>query len=245
MAYTHPSVFSSVSTHFFKTNFTEYYSKFPSAGHAPANGHALLPRSNQDIYPAHSSFPSQHLSGHPLNNFLSYPPNSYPPTSSHFEPISGHSQLPLLPDHPISDDESSALPPIEHILNQVAKPASKVAGARYSAKSKGKAKALDEYPAATRGTKRKTTSEPGEEVEAKRPRNSTRGRQSGSLNYCKEDLDILMEVAREVLPIGARGWEEVGRRFNEMAKSINRPTRPYKSLELKLKNVCLIILSHL
>ncbi|KAF7764000.1 hypothetical protein Agabi119p4_8537 [Agaricus bisporus var. burnettii] len=73
-------------------------------------------------------------------------------------------------------------------------------------------------------------------VEPKRPR-ATRGRTKNSPNYTQQDLDVLLDITREVLPIGARGWEEVGRRFNEIAIKMSRPTRPAKSLELKVKNL--------
>ncbi|XP_006459572.1 hypothetical protein AGABI2DRAFT_116534 [Agaricus bisporus var. bisporus H97] len=237
-----------------------FFPTFPP-GLTPANGHAPPPRSNQDIfYPTPLSLPTLHQSPpapHPLiNNQL--PPNygvhaapiSYPSMSvpAALVPDPSTSQIPLLPAA-VSDDESSVLPPVEELLSKVAVPAPKKAGARRSTKAKGKAKALDEYPTATRGTKRKSMDDTAEEVEAKRPRSDPaeevkpevkpkrRGRVKNSPNYFKKDLDLLLEITREVLPIGARGWEEVGKRFNEMAAKMGRPTRPAKSLELKVKNL--------
>jgi hypothetical protein len=163
------------------------------------------------VYPAHLSFLSQQLNGGHPNNFLSQPANfyflaAYSPATLHFEPTSGLSQLPLLPEFPISNDESLSLPPVEEILKSVAKPASKVAGTHHLVKSKGKGKALDEYPTIIRGTKHKMLSGPVEEVVPKWAHAQTRGCQSGSFNYLKKDLDILMQVACGILPIGVQGW---------------------------------------
>ena len=67
------------------------------------------------------------------------------------------------------------------------------------------------------------------------------GRQPGSFNYTPSDLDALLDIVSEQLPIGQSSWEEVTRRFNEWAKESGRPARTQKPLKTKFESVSICI----
>lgn len=110
------------------------------------------------------------------------------------------------------------------------KPVSKVAGSRrpvtaVSAKVKGKQKAVP---------KRKGQ-DLVDEPDAKRIKR--RGRVAGTANYSDEDLDALLDLLEEYLPVGGLSWNAVTTSFNEWAVTSGRPERSPKSLEAKFKQV--------
>lgn len=86
--------------------------------------------------------------------------------------------------------------------------------------------------------KRKASKAHSQEPEAKKGKG---GRPMGSSNFTKEDLlEGLLPAVRETLPAGAKGWKRIGEAFNEYAASVGRPSRPFKSLENKFKQVCFL-----
>jgi hypothetical protein len=135
---------------------------------------------------------------------------------------------------PLPEDNDDDFPPADQILHQVARPASRVAGSHCAdpkGKGKGKAKATDQNAAESSkkvptGVKRK-------------------GRQAGASNYNEEDLDSLLEHARELLPLGEKGWKDVAEVFNRDATAAGRSVRTHKSLETKFKQVCFFALQSL
>ncbi|KAJ4471144.1 hypothetical protein C8J55DRAFT_522034 [Lentinula edodes] len=123
-----------------------------------------------------------------------------------------------------ADDEDD-FPPPSKILSEIARPATKVGGARHSvSKGKGKAKATPDV-------------DDDDTTSRKRKRGSQKGRTSGSSNYTDEDLGILFEILRRNLPLGQRAWSRCADEFNEQAEQQGRPTRLAKSLELKYKQL--------
>lgn len=68
-------------------------------------------------------------------------------------------------------------------------------------------------------------------------RKKQRGRASGAQNYSSEDLDALLDILEECLPLGGHAWNSAGDEFNTWAQENGRPSRTPKSLELKFKQV--------
>ena len=65
-----------------------------------------------------------------------------------------------------------------------------------------------------------------------------RGRTRGSPNYKFREVDILLDLVEEELPIASKGWRVVGSRFRDWAVIAQYPARTDRSLELKFKQVC-------
>ncbi|KAI0692693.1 hypothetical protein C8T65DRAFT_711342 [Cerioporus squamosus] len=63
------------------------------------------------------------------------------------------------------------------------------------------------------------------------------GRQLGSHNYNDEDVDAVLAIAQDVLPIGQNAWAEVTRRFNAWAEENGRPSRTQKPLKTKFESL--------
>jgi hypothetical protein len=122
------------------------------------------------------------------------------------------------------------------MLPQVARPALKVAGSRRPAtmiaKGKGKQRAVD-LPSKSTSTKRKAMAH-SEEPDVKK----RRGRTLGVANYSADDVDALLDMLEEHLPIGGIAWNNIGDMFSTWAKNNGRPSRAAKSLEAKFKQVC-------
>lgn len=73
------------------------------------------------------------------------------------------------------------------------------------------------------------------------------GRQPGSHNYNDDDIETVLDIAEDLLPIGQNAWAEVTRRFNTWAEDNGRPSRTQKPLKTKFESVsthgyrCLIV----
>lgn len=162
-------------------------------------------------------------------------PRGFPaPGPSHI-PVIDPALLPLPEDD--NEDSEEDLPPVEAMFRKPrSKPVEKVAGSRRpvtaaSAKSKGKQKVAP---------KRKAQDIP-EEPESKRVKRG-RGRVAGTSNYNDDDLDALLDLIEDVLPVGGLSWNSVTSSFNEWALLNSRPECSLKSLEAKFKQVCLCTL---
>ncbi|KAG6815925.1 hypothetical protein H0H93_008787 [Arthromyces matolae] len=134
---------------------------------------------------------------------------------------------------PLPDDDDDDFPPVDRILAKVARPAVKVGGARVRTTDvKGKGKARAEGPS----LKRKTPSTMGsEEPESKKPKRG--GRSAGVANYTNEDVEGLLDIVEEYLPIGGNAWNSCADEFSEWARENGRPVRTAKSLEAKFKQL--------
>jgi hypothetical protein len=67
------------------------------------------------------------------------------------------------------------------------------------------------------------------------------GRAAGVVNYSSDDLDALLDILEETLPIGAKAWNAARDHFCAWAVENGRPVRTTKSLEAKYKQVFFII----
>ena len=117
-----------------------------------------------------------------------------------------------------ADDDNDGFPPPNQL--STAHPAAKVAGAHRStpastSKQKGKAKAVPENHKRKRG-----------------------GYLSGTANYTDADMEQLLQIVLDLLPIGGKGWKLVEDDYNAWAKSNGRPVQTVASLENKYKTVC-------
>ncbi|TFK34826.1 hypothetical protein BDQ12DRAFT_669026 [Crucibulum laeve] len=113
------------------------------------------------------------------------------------------------------DDEDP--PPVTKLLKRISQPASKVAGSRRSAtdpKGKGKQKAINGPVASGSGTKKRKATTPASQLDAKKPR----GCASGAANYLKDDIDALMDILEEQLPLGGWAWNSASDEFNAWAE---------------------------
>lgn len=123
------------------------------------------------------------------------------------------------------------------------KATTKVAGHRNSKKPYLRA---SRSPCGSELPKQKAARKPAPSKAAKRPEAITvneqlekRGRPLGRVNFTDEDKQELLRVVRNALPLGGNSWKTVGDMFNEWAKHNRRPERPFKSLEVKFKAVCI------
>ena len=69
------------------------------------------------------------------------------------------------------------------------------------------------------------------------PSTSHTGRQPGAQNYSDNDIDTLLHITRDVLPIGGSMWARVTERFNIWARANGRPVRGQKPLKAKFEQV--------
>lgn len=121
---------------------------------------------------------------------------------------------------PADKDSDDDLPPTHKILETVARRTVKVAGARrLTASQSGNGKRRAVSPLGYAGGKKQ------------------RGRTSGAHNYSSEDIDALLDILEETLPLGGHAWNSAGDDFNTWAQENGRPSRTAKSLELKFKQV--------
>jgi hypothetical protein len=138
---------------------------------------------------------------------------------------------------PLPADHDNDFPPAHMILGTVARPSSKIAGARRflpEPKGKGKQHAADPgVPSRPAKGKRKAAS-PLRNTDGKKQRG---GRGAGSANYSSDDLDALCDILEESLPLGGHAWNSAGDEFNKWAEENDRPSRTPKSLEMKFKQV--------
>lgn len=75
------------------------------------------------------------------------------------------------------------------------------------------------------------------------PRNG-RGRRRGAINYRPKEVQTLLDLVEDELPVGAKGWKVVGARFRDWAVTAGYTARADRSLELKFKQVGGIPCSH-
>ncbi|KAH7919022.1 hypothetical protein BV22DRAFT_1051344 [Leucogyrophana mollusca] len=141
------------------------------------------------------------------------------PSSSGVPVVTDPMLLPLLKN---SDDD---FPPVSTLLERVAKPANKVAGSQCPALStvdpKGKGKARADNSEVSVPHKRKTSST---SVEPDVKKNT-------------DDLDGLLNILEELLPIGGKAWATVEDSFSEWAHEHNRPTRSAGSLGARYRQL--------
>ncbi|KAF9043916.1 hypothetical protein BJ165DRAFT_1528500 [Panaeolus papilionaceus] len=180
------------------------------------DGHAVAPAEGN-----HSSFHDS-LGHHAA-------PAAYATTNAEAGPSQPHRSSYTLP----ADDEDDEVPHPREILRSVARPAPKVAGSRRSSpppssKSKGKQKAINNVSSTL---KRKAKALVGREAK------KFKGRSTGSPNFSAEDIDALLEIAEEKLPLGGKGWESAADEYTDWAELNSRPVRTAKSLELKFKQL--------
>lgn len=70
-----------------------------------------------------------------------------------------------------------------------------------------------------------------------------RGRTRGAANYKIREIEVLLDLVEEELPIASMGWRVVGSRFRDWASVTQQPARTDRSLELKFKQVGLFFIS--
>ena len=64
-----------------------------------------------------------------------------------------------------------------------------------------------------------------------------RGRAHGAINYRPKEVQTLLDLIEDELPVGAKGWKVIGSRFRDWAVTAGYPARVDRSLELKFKQV--------
>ncbi|KAH7930087.1 hypothetical protein BV22DRAFT_1125242 [Leucogyrophana mollusca] len=159
-------------------------------------------------------------------------PDGFVSSSSHLRGSADPVRIPL------PDDSEDDFPTISTLLDRSAKPAKKVAGSRHrdvpttDLKGKGKARAT-EPPINPRKRKASGTL-PAPESDTKK-KGGARGRSQGVANYSPDDIEALLDILEDTLPIGGKAWNTVGDSFADWARENNRPIRTSKSLEAKFK----------
>jgi hypothetical protein len=63
------------------------------------------------------------------------------------------------------------------------------------------------------------------------------GRTRGASNYRDREVEVLLDIAEDLLPVGGKGWAAVGIRFREWAAATSSTARADRSLEMKFKQV--------
>lgn len=79
--------------------------------------------------------------------------------------------------------------------------------------------------------------DPVQGQKANRPRERGRGRTRGAPNYRNREVETLLDLVEEELPLASKGWRVVGARFRDWATVTQSPARTDRSLELKFKQV--------
>lgn len=64
-----------------------------------------------------------------------------------------------------------------------------------------------------------------------------RGTPAGSVNFSPEDVELLLMMVEEHLPLGQLGWQKVVKDYNEYAVGEGRPQRAVDSLKHKFTQV--------
>lgn len=110
--------------------------------------------------------------------------------------------------------------------------AAKTAGSRRQVKGpRVKGKAKENIASANSKKHSREDAEDDDEVHVQR------GRPQGSNNYTSSDVKVLLDMVRQELPLGQRGWQAVHVKFGQWAKANGRPERKITSLETKFKQV--------
>jgi len=125
----------------------------------------------------------------------------------------------------------SDLPPVTQLIQH--DPAKKIAGAR----RKGKQNVDIEE---NHQQRKRKPAEPIDLDDASK--SAKRGRPTGAGNYAAEDINMLLDLTEEELPLGQRGWDTVHMKYNKWSRKHKRPERTVKSIETKFKQVCGILI---
>ncbi|KAE9395859.1 hypothetical protein BT96DRAFT_942161 [Gymnopus androsaceus JB14] len=120
---------------------------------------------------------------------------------------------------PVPDDDNDDFPSISKILATVAYPSNKTAGSRGTNKGKGVDKKNKKHKASASHRK-----EPSEKRQ--------KGRSTGAANYNSVDIQELLDLARELLPLGRNSLAD---EYNHRIEEIGHPQCTARSLELKFK----------
>ena len=78
----------------------------------------------------------------------------------------------------------------------------------------------------------------GEDIDKAGLKKGHGGHLAGVVNFNEEDLEIAMNVLKELCPLGFKAWNTATDIFNECMCAIGHPVRMAKSLENKFKQVC-------
>ncbi|RDX46394.1 hypothetical protein OH76DRAFT_1485628 [Lentinus brumalis] len=187
----------------------------------------------------------------PQYPFHAPPPYGYPmpppPPSSALAPAppSTPSTVPTHAPSPVSSPEFDVQ---EFLRSQKSKPAAAAARSATAGTGKGNKRASGasssapskkQKSAPESSTKAKGGKGKGKAKAAPEPTKSAAysGRQPGSQNYSEEDLESLLDLTQEILPIGQNAWGQVTRRFNEWAEQNGRPPRTQKPLKTKFETM--------
>lgn len=111
-----------------------------------------------------------------------------------------------------------------------ASPALKVAGSRRCsklAKAKGKERACDFDEPPSKRAKVIILEDDGPKKK--------KGQRLGSSNYTALDLNYLLDLCEEVLPLGGKAWHHIETEYNKWASVKSRPIHSGKFLEAKFK----------
>jgi hypothetical protein len=65
------------------------------------------------------------------------------------------------------------------------------------------------------------------------------------VNYTPDEVNALLDLIAEELPVGGKGWSVVGARFRDAARTGDFPLRTDQSLKIKFGQVCKLFGSRL
>jgi hypothetical protein len=82
----------------------------------------------------------------------------------------------------------------------------------------------------------------GDESEVTRAKGSHGGRRQGAGNYKDDDINELLQLVEEELPIGGNGWKHISVCYEQWASRKGQPVHDVKALEMKFKGVCVLFL---
>ncbi|KIJ24437.1 hypothetical protein M422DRAFT_56409 [Sphaerobolus stellatus SS14] len=91
--------------------------------------------------------------------------------------------------------------------------------------------------ATTAASQRRTRATPQARRAGAAEESKKRGRQPGVRKWLNEEIERLLDIVQEVLPIAGIGWEEVTRQFNEAAAFENTSARNTSALEGRFKKL--------
>lgn len=66
---------------------------------------------------------------------------------------------------------------------------------------------------------------------------SLSGRRRGAINYTPDEVDTLLDLMTDELPVGGKGWAVVGARFRDFSRISEFPLQLYRSLRVKFGQV--------
>ncbi|KAG1852889.1 hypothetical protein DFJ58DRAFT_661033 [Suillus subalutaceus] len=159
----------------------------------------------------------------------SLPPPS--PSGSHLLPPSAHREPALIPLPDSLDMELRD--PLVIAGSRGYAPAIKIGGARRKTrtnKSRGKDKENTNLDIADCPQKHARAIEDDEDDSR-----AKRGRPNGSNNYSTADVKVLLDLVKDKLPLGQKGWQLIHSKFTQRAGRNGRPHRKATLLETKFK----------